>query len=91
MRPGEAGWGEDPDPLIVYDRTGEQRIVPAIRGDQRSYYAGLVEALNGSTSGWVTPIQALAVMAVVEAAVDSATSRRPVELPLTAEERGSWV
>jgi predicted dehydrogenase len=90
MRPGEAGWGEDPNALIAYDRSGEQRIVPATRGDQRLYYAGLVEALNGSTAGWVTPIQALAVMAVVEAAVDSARSRNSVELPLTVEERGSW-
>jgi predicted dehydrogenase len=90
MRPGEAGWGEDPDALIAYNGSGERRIVPATRGDQRLYYAGLVAALNGSTSGWVTPLQALAVMAVVEAAVDASHSRRPVELPLTAEERGSW-
>jgi predicted dehydrogenase len=90
MRPGEAGWGEDPDALIAYNGSGERRIVPATRGDQRLYYAGLVAALNGSTSGWVTPLQALAVMAVVEAAVDASHSSRPVELPLTAEERGSW-
>lgn len=90
MRPGEAGWGEDPNALIVFDRSGEQRIVPATRGDQRMYYAGLVETLNGSICAWVTPIQALAVMAVVEAAVDSARSRRSVELPLTVEERRSW-
>jgi predicted dehydrogenase len=90
MQPGEPGWGEDPDALIIYDRSQEQLIVPATRGDQRSYYAGLVTALNGSTKGWVTPIQALAVMAVVEAAVDSVRSQRSVELPLTVEERSLW-
>jgi predicted dehydrogenase len=91
MRPGDAGWGEDPDALIVYDRNGVPRTIPATRGDQSLYYAGLVEALNDSASGWVTPIQSLAVMAVVEAAVDSFRSRRSVELPLTVEERRSWL
>jgi predicted dehydrogenase len=91
LRPGDAGWGEDPDPLIVYGRSGEERIVPATKGDQRSYYTGLVDALNGAASRWVTPIQALAVMAVVEGAIDSARMRATVELPLTSEERGAWV
>jgi predicted dehydrogenase len=90
MRPGEAGWGEDADELLVYDRSGEQRIVPATTGDQRLYYAGIVDALNGSVSGTVTPIQVLAVMAILEAAVDSVRTRTSVELPLTAEERASW-
>jgi predicted dehydrogenase len=90
MQPGAPGWGEDPDALIIYDRSQEQRIVPATRGDQRSYYAGLVTALSGSSRGWVTPIQALAVMAVIEAAVDSVRSQRSMELPLTVEERSLW-
>ena len=90
MRPGQAGWGADADGLLVYDRSGAQSIVPATNGDQRLYYASIVNALNGSVSDIVTPIQALAVMAVIEAAVDSAHRRCSVELPLTAEERISW-
>jgi hypothetical protein len=67
-----------------------QSIVPATNGDQRLYYASLVNALSASVSDIVTPIQALAVMAVIEAAFDSARRRSAVELPLTAEERVSW-
>jgi hypothetical protein len=90
MRPGQAGWGTDADALLVYDRNGAQSIVPATNGDQRLYYASLVNALSASVSDIVTPIQALAVMAVIEAAFDSARRRSAVELPLTAEERVSW-
>jgi predicted dehydrogenase len=90
IRPGEACWGADPDALLVYDRNGKERAVPATRGDQRMYYAGVVDALNGSVSNTVTPIQALAVMAVIEAAVNSVRTGVSVELPLTIEERASW-
>jgi predicted dehydrogenase len=90
MRPGEPGWGKDSDALLVYDRSGEQRTIPATTGDQRLYYAGIVDALNGSGSDMVTPIQALAVMATIEAAVDSVRTRSSVVLPLTVEERASW-
>jgi predicted dehydrogenase len=90
MRPGQAGWGEDPDPLIAYDGSGEQRILPARPGDQRQYYEGIVARLNGAGSGAATPIEALGVMAVIEAGVDSARSRKSVELSLTSEERASW-
>jgi predicted dehydrogenase len=91
MRPGETGWGEDSDALIVYDRSGEQVLVPATRGDQRSYYVGLVDSLTGAAPDWVTPLQALAVMAVLEAAAESNRLQRTMDLPLTAEERSSWV
>jgi predicted dehydrogenase len=90
MRPGQANWGADADALLVYDRSGAQSMVPATNGDQRLYYASIVHALNGSVSDIVTPIQALAVMAVIEAAFDSARRRSSVELPLTAEERVLW-
>jgi len=90
MRPGQAGWGEDPDPLHAYDGSGEQRILPARAGDQRLYYEGIVAMLNGAVSGAASPIQALAVMAVIEAAVDSVRSGQSVAVALTAEERASW-
>jgi predicted dehydrogenase len=90
MRPGDAGWGDDADALLVYDRTGKENTIPAIRGDQRQFYVGLVDVLNGSESDTVTPIQALAVMAVLEAAVNSDRMRACVDLPLTAAERASW-
>ena len=91
MRPGEPGWGEDANPLVVHDGSGDSRFVPATAGDQRRYYAGLVEAIDGSTpTDLVTPVQALGVMAVLEAAVESARTRRSVDLSLTADERAGW-
>jgi len=91
MRPGDAGWGEDTDELLVYDRGGQQRTIPATTGDQRRYYAGIADVLIGSVSAdTVTQVHALGVMAVIEAAVDSNRTRASVELPLTDEERASW-
>jgi predicted dehydrogenase len=87
MRPGDAGWGHDPDPLIVYGPNHERRTIAATPGDQSRYYTSLVDALNGRTSDAVTSIQALAVMSILEAAIESARLRRSVDLPLTAEER----
>lgn len=90
MRPGAAGWGEDADPLLVYDYNGMSRTVPATPGDQRRYYAGIVAVLNGSVADTVTPIQALAVMAVIEAAFDSSRLHKSIALPLTVDERSAW-
>ncbi|MGD0135983.1 MAG: oxidoreductase [Bryobacteraceae bacterium] len=89
-RPGDAGWGEDADALLVYDRSGASRSVPAIAGDQRLYYKGILDALSGNARNPVTPIQALAVMAVIQAAVESAHARTSVEVAMTPEERAEW-
>jgi predicted dehydrogenase len=90
MLPGQAGWGEDSDGLLAYDSRGEQRIFPARTGDQRQYYEGIVALFNGTISGAATPMQALGVMAVIEAAVDSARTHKSVDISLTVEERASW-
>jgi predicted dehydrogenase len=90
MRPGDAGWGEDAEALLVYDRSGSARSVPAIAGDQRLYYKGIVDTLSGKAGNPVTPIQALAVMAVLQAAVESAQTRTSVEVAMTPEERAEW-
>jgi len=90
LRPGDAGWGEDGDPLIVFDRNTEQRQIPATAGDQSRYYRALADVLNGRASDSVTAIEALAVMSIVEAAIDSAKRGTAIEAPLTAEERLSF-
>ncbi|MDP3160382.1 MAG: oxidoreductase [Reyranella sp.] len=88
-RPGAPGWGEDPDPLVAFDKRGQSRTLPAVAGDQRLYYRGIVEALNGRLETVVTPLQALAVMAVLEAAARSAAKHASVGLSLTPEERAA--
>nr|WP_197942502.1 oxidoreductase [Sphingomonas sp. HMP9] len=90
MRPGDAGWGEDPDPLVIHDGNGH-REQPAIPGDQRQYYRGIAAALRESAKNPVEPIAALAVMAVVEAAILSAKTGATVPLALTDPERNAAV
>jgi predicted dehydrogenase len=86
MRPGDVNWGEDPDPLVIHAAAG-QREQPAIPGDQRQYYRGIATALRGTTKTPVDPIEALAAMAVVEAAVLSAKTGAAVSLALTDREQ----
>ncbi|MGY4398691.1 putative dehydrogenase [Sphingomonas sp. UYAg733] len=91
LAPGAPGWGDDPDSLLIYDGNGHRRTLPARAGDQRLFYAGVVEALRGSAPNPVSPEQAIAVMACIEAATESARTHMSVVPPLTAEERAAWV
>ncbi len=90
MTPGAVGWGEDPDPLTVYDDTGTARQLPVAAGDYRHYYRGIGAALAGRAANPVTPLEALAVMAVLEAALEADRTGRSMALPLTEAERISW-
>ncbi len=90
MRPGDPGWGDDPDRLVLFDGTGGSHLSSAIAGDQRLYYRGIVDALHGNLGTCVTAQQALAVMAVIEAGVLSARVHAAVELPLTPAERAGF-
>jgi predicted dehydrogenase len=72
LRPGDAQWGFDEDDLHVYDDTGTARRVAVPRGDQSRYYAAICDALLGRGASPVPPEQAIAVMAVLEAAIASA-------------------
>ncbi|WP_395332529.1 oxidoreductase [Novosphingobium sp. BL-8H] len=91
MTPGAAGWGEDLDPLVLHKADGAPRSIPAERGDQREFYRLVGEAARSSAANPVPPIQSLAVMAVIEAAQQSAAEGRSVELPLSDAERAEWL
>lgn len=90
MRPGAAGWGEDPDDLIVHGPDAVPQARAAVAGDQRRYYAGVVAAVSGSGGGGVSPAQAVAVMAVIEAAAESSRRRVALEPALSDAERAAW-
>ena len=90
MLPGAPGWGADPDALLVYGGDGGARQIPSLAGDQRRYYQGVVDAVIGAGPNPIAPIQALCVMAIVEAAVQSSRSHASVNLSLTQEERRAW-
>ena len=90
LAPGAPGWGADPDDLVVYGAGGDRQTRPAVPGDQRRYYAGIAAALAGATADAVSPLQAVGVMAVIEAALESARRGVAVEPSLSAEERAAW-
>ncbi len=88
--PGSPEWGVDDDPLVVIDGDGAETRQNAERGDQTRYYSGVRDAILGSARNPVAPIEALAVMAAIEAAARSAHEGRVVALPLTDAERAAY-
>lgn len=91
MRPGDPGWGEDDDALLLYDDSDAPAVaLPTLSGDQRAYYVAVRDALLGRGENPVTPLQAIAVMAVLEAAEASAREGRALPLALTDAERAAW-
>lgn len=90
MRPGAPDWGRDDDELILHEGDGVRRL-PTPAGDQRRYYMAVRDALLGHGENPVTPAQAIAVMAVLEAAVESSASARAVAPALSDSERAGFV
>ncbi len=90
LKPGEAGWGEDDDPLLFYAGESPAEALAAPAGDQRRSYAGLRDAIRNGAPPPVSDAQALAVMAVLEAGIESAKSGKSVALPLDDEEKASF-
>lgn len=90
IMPGAAGWGTDDDALIVFDAQGHERLVPATPGDQRRFYAGMRDAILGREPNPVPAIEALAVMAVIEAGASSSHQQTAIPLPLTGKEVAHW-
>lgn len=88
--PGSDDWGVDEDPLVVIDAVGVATERPAERGDQTRYYAGVRDAILGHAPSPVAPIEALAVMAVIEAAAQSALEGRMVALALSDAECATY-
>lgn len=78
MRPRDPGWGHDPDVLQCHGDDGHCESLSAARGDQSRFYAALAEAIRRGAANPVPTAQALAVMAVLEAAARSAAEGRTV-------------
>jgi predicted dehydrogenase len=82
LRPGDAGWGVDPDPLEIHDGAGDVTQRPAAMGCQQLYYAELGAALLAGTALPIPLEEAVAVQEIVEAAILSTRQDRVVALPL---------
>ena len=85
--PGSESWGEDSDDMVLFDAAGDATRLKTPKGDQRQYYINVRDALRGKITNPVHPVEALAVMAVLEAAVRSSETGTTQMLELTAEER----
>ncbi|ADK99434.1 oxidoreductase [Brevundimonas subvibrioides] len=78
---GGPGWGVDPSPMIRVEGDSGHRVpVEGPAGDYPAYYSGIAAALRGEGDNPVPPEQALAVMEVIEAGVESARLHREVAL-----------
>lgn len=92
MMPGAQGWGADADTGVLIDgATSSASDVATPVGDQRAYYAAVRDAILGQRPNPVPPVQALAVMAVLEAAIAAAETGIAVVPDLTDTERTDWL
>jgi predicted dehydrogenase len=91
MRPGSVGFGDDPDPGILYHgATGKQTKIPAPKANQAEYYIGIREALWGKQPNPVPPEQACAVMSILETSFQSGTKEQVLPLQFTDKEREAF-
>lgn len=89
--PGAADWGEDASPgRFISGSSEEARTTFTPKGDYRRYYAGVRDAVRGTGHNPVTPVQAVAVAAVLEAALRSSREGRACTLALTSEEQEAF-
>jgi predicted dehydrogenase len=88
MRPGDPGYGDDPpDRWGRLGTDGDLRRVPTERGAYERFYDGVAAALRGEAPMPVDPLDALAVLRIVEAGHRSAATGETVRLE--GPERGA--
>lgn len=91
IAPGTKGFGDDPDPGILFDgATGERTEIPVPPADQIGYYTGMRDAILGRAPVPVSPESAIAVMAILETTFASSEQGRVLRIPLTPEEREAY-
>ena len=91
QEPGSPGWGRDPDPLIlVSGEAGAPTELATPAGNYLAYYLAIRDALHGEGPSPVTPAQAVTVMAILEAGLQSSDEGRVVRPEYTDAERAAW-
>lgn len=91
MLPNSAGFGDDPDPGILYEgATGKQTKIPAPAANQTEYYIGIRDALGGKQPNPVPPEQASAVMSMLETSFQSGAKGQVLPLQLTDKEHKAF-
>lgn len=78
---GGPGWGVDPSPAVRIDgASGARETVPGPPGDYRAFYDAVAAALSNGAPNPVPTDEALAVMEVLEAGIESDRRRAEVRL-----------
>lgn len=78
---GGPDWGVDPSPAVRVDgATGARETVPGPPGDYRAYYDAVASALTDGAQNPVPLEEALTVMEVLEAGIESGKRRAEVRL-----------
>jgi predicted dehydrogenase len=91
MLPASPGFGNDPDPGILYEgASGKQTKIPAPDANQAAYYLGIRDALWGRQRNPVAPEEASAVMSILDTSFQSGTEGRVLPLQLTDKERAAF-
>lgn len=89
LGPGTAGWGLDPAPSTRVDAAGQTHLVPLQRGEWDRFYPAVRDAVSSGGAGPVAPDEAVAVMAVMDAAFVAASSGAAVEPDFSDAERAA--
>jgi predicted dehydrogenase len=79
LTPRDAGYGAETAPVRLVQSGGEHDVV-SVRGDYGVFYANVRDALHGVAPLAVTPGEALMVMELLEAGVESARVAREISL-----------
>lgn len=77
-RPGRAGWGDDPDPLLVLRDGLEVERVPVPPGDYGRFYVAMRDAIGHGSRVPVSAAEATTVMTIIAAGIESSAERRAV-------------
>jgi len=86
----DAQFGVDPVRATWTDASGERVEMDVPRGEYRQFYLRVRDAIAGRGPNPVPPAQALAVVAVVQAVLESSAEGRTRDVPLTTAERSDF-
>ncbi len=82
--PGCGGWGRDPLPgrltRLAADGSLESPVHIGVDGDYRRYYGAVADAILKGGPNPVTAAQAIAVMEMIAAGIESATTERTIKV-----------
>ncbi len=80
MRPGDAGWGVDEEPLWHWDAAGTRAALTLDRGTQQSFYTRLAASLHDEGPPPNDPVEMLIVQEVLEAAIRASDEGRTIRM-----------